>query len=105
VRTDGRDFLGREAMLARDKPWRMVLLQVDAGNSDPFYSHTVYAGGEPIGIVTSGAFGHRTGKTLALAYLRKPPSSALTVNILGKPCNAEILQQPPYDATNSRTKG
>ena len=37
---------------------------------DPFYAHPVYAGDQVIGVVTSGAYGHRTGKVLALAYLR-----------------------------------
>ena len=38
----------------------------------------------PVGIVTSGAYGHRTGKVLALAYLRDATArDGLSVSILG----------------------
>ena len=76
VRTEGRGFTGREALLARaESPsaWRMALLSIEPdgdADPDPFYTHTVWQGGRAVGIVTSGAPGHRTGTTLALAYLR-----------------------------------
>jgi dimethylglycine dehydrogenase len=105
VKAKERNFIGRDAMLARERPWRMVLLEVQSGDIDPFYSHTVYAGGRPIGIVTSGALGHRTGKTLALAYLREQPQHrSLVVNILGTDYPAVILDAPPYDPANRRMK-
>ncbi len=105
VKTEGRSFVGRDAMLARPKPWDMVLLAIDSNDADPFYSHTVWAEGRPVGIVTSGAYGHRTGLTLALAYLREPQHrNGLSVNILGRDCSARILETAPYDAANSRLK-
>ena len=74
VRTEGREFAGREALLARagsPSAWRMALLSIEPdGDADPFYTHTVWRGGRAIGIVTSAAPGHRTGLALALAYLR-----------------------------------
>ena len=69
--------MGRDAMLARAKPWDMVLLEIETGDIDPFYSHTVFADGASVGVVTSGAFGHRTGKTLALAFLRSTRQCAM----------------------------
>ena len=61
--------------------------------------------GKPVGIVTSGAHGHRTGKTLALAYLRDPAArDHLEVAILGRRRAARILGQAPFDPTNSRLK-
>ena len=47
----------------------MVLLEITAGELDPFYGHVVLCGEAVVGLVTSGAYGHRTGKKLALAYL------------------------------------
>ena len=76
VRTEGREFPGREALLARaasPSAWRMALLSVDldgGGDADPFHTHTVWRDGRAVGIVTSAAPGHRTGTTLALAWLR-----------------------------------
>jgi len=107
VWTQGRCFRGREAMLERAVSadhWSMHLLELDpAGPVDPFYAHTVSRHGRPVGMVTSGAFGHRVGKRLALAYFRGDAgdlSSGLTVNLLGQEVAAHVLAQPPYDPDN-----
>jgi len=105
VRSKTRDFTGKEAMLAKSDPWELVLLEIAAGDIDPFYAHPVMQEGAPVGIVTSGAFGHRTGRALALAYLREPSArTGLSVSILGRVRPAEILVVPPYDPENTRLK-
>ena len=105
VKTEGRSFTGRDAMLAKAQPWTMVLLDIDTSEVDPFYAHALFARGQPVGIVTSGAFGHRTKKTLALAFLREPGMrEGLQVKILGNMRAARILDVPPYDPTNERLK-
>lgn len=110
VRTSGRDFIGREALLARagrHDAWRMMLLELEAESDlDPFYGHTILQGDEAVGTVTSGAFGHRTGKSLAFAYL-KPEARAdeLVVEILGERIAAQQLAVAPYDADNRRLHG
>lgn len=111
--------LGRFVATAESEPethelrndWQMVLLEIDAGEIDPFYSHPVLQNGETVGIVTSGAYGHRTKKVLALAYLRDATSETpeespdnLTVSILGKPRAASVLKRPPFDPDNNRLK-
>ena len=117
VRTEGREFTGRAALLARDASadaWRMVLLSiVPDADADPFHTHTVWKGGRPVGIVTSGAPGHRTGTVLALAYLRPEAAQAdahgadgaLEVSILGRRCPARVLDAPPYDPVDARLRG
>ena len=105
VKTEGRNFIGRDAMLAKLNPWHMVLLEIETTDVDPFYSHTVFADGRPIGVVTSGTHGHRTGKTLALAFLREPTlRHGLSVKILGRTRKARILDEIPYDPQNLRLK-
>ena len=105
VKAEGRSFVGRDAMLSKQKPWEMVLLEIEGGETDPFYSHAVFANGRSVGIVTSGAYGHRTGKTLALAFLREPHvRDGLSVKILGRMRPARILATPPYDPANDRLK-
>ncbi|MDH3667619.1 MAG: FAD-dependent oxidoreductase [Paracoccaceae bacterium] len=107
VRADDRMFTGRDAMLARQgtQRWDMVLLEIAPGEVDPFYAHPVKHGDRVVGIVTSGAHGHRTGKTLALAYLRDPTArDGLTVEILGRPRAALVLDAPPYDPLNEKLK-
>ncbi len=106
VKSEGRSFIGKDAMLNRKDPWDMVLLEIETGEVDPFYAHTLWQRDRAVGIVTSGAFGHRTQKTLALAYLRDPTArDNLTVNILGQHRAAAILNRPPYDPDNLRPKG
>ncbi|MEX0340291.1 MAG: FAD-dependent oxidoreductase [Arenibacterium sp.] len=99
VRAERRDPLKRE------NPWDMVLLEVESGAVDPFYAHTIWQGGMPVGIATSGAYGHRTGKVLALAYLRDPTArEGLTISILGQSRAVTILTHPPFDPENTRLK-
>ena len=91
--------------LARENPWDMVQLEIEPGEVDPFHAHTLWQSERPVGIVTSSAFGYRTGKVLALAYLRDPQASdRLTVSILGRHRTATILNTPPYDPNNIRLK-
>ncbi len=106
VKPEGRSFMGRDAMLERSPNWDMVLLAIDtAGAVEPFYSHTVFAEGRPVGVVTSGAYGHRVRKSLALAFLREPDiREGLSVKLLGRERPAQILASPPYDPQNTRLK-
>ena len=106
VKHEGRSFIGRDAMLKRQPGWDMVLLEIDTdGAVEPFYSHTLFAAGRPVGVVTSGAFGHRARKSLALAFLReRDMREGLAVKMLGVERPARILAQPPYDPQNLKLK-
>ncbi|MGI9405389.1 MAG: GcvT family protein [Hyphomicrobiaceae bacterium] len=110
VKTEGRDFIGKDAMLARagsDAAWQMVLLEVEtSGDLMPFYGHTLMQAGIPVGIVTSAAFGPRTGKTLALAFLRPEAdiNGAFTIRVLDTDLPAAVLDMPPYDPANQRQR-
>jgi len=107
VRTEGRQFIGRDAMMARaacQEAWRMVLLELDRAEAvHPFFAHSVLRGGEAVGIVTTAAFGHRTGRSLALAYLTPkagPDGDGLSVQVLGEAVAATVLDAAPYDPDN-----
>ena len=115
VKSDSREFQGRKAMLERQaaNPWHTLLLEIESGAIDPFYSHTVLRNNQPVGIVTSGAYGHRCGKTLALCLVCDPNTVAsvqagdtvdLQVSILGQARAANILRQVPFDPDNRRLK-
>ncbi|MEL6211169.1 MAG: aminomethyltransferase family protein, partial [Pseudomonadota bacterium] len=111
VRAEGRTFIGREAMLGRADPWRMELLELACeGDLMPHAAHAVMQEGQPVGIVTSGAYGHRVSKMLALAYLRpgfvapQEGGAPLTVDLLGTEVAAEILAEPPYDPRSQRQR-
>jgi dimethylglycine dehydrogenase len=106
VHPEGHDFTGRDRLIERmadPAQWEMVLLELDSGALDPFYAHCLHQRGQPVGIITSGGHGHRTGKTLALAYLRQRGlREGLSAEILGRSYPATVLEAAAFDPTNSR---
>ncbi|MGP0055301.1 MAG: GcvT family protein [Steroidobacteraceae bacterium] len=111
VRLDGRTFAGQPALAAhknRRDQMRMTLLDVDTGGLEPFYAHPVLRGDTVIGLVTSGAYGHRTDQALALAYLRigeiEAGNHQLAIQILDQRCPVRILSRAPYDPANERLR-
>lgn len=110
VKTESRDFIGRKRMLSRERDpdhWSLHLLGLDDTGLDPFYAHAVLDGDEPVGMVTSGGYGHGVGRPLALAWFRKPPSDPDSIDtlIVGERVPSRILKEIPYDPDNSRLKG
>ena len=103
------DFIGREALLKRMQDparWEMVLLELDPGEADPYYSHGLWQGDRCVGLITSAAWGHRTGKVLALAYLRdRTAREGLEAEVLGRRRGARILAEPPFDPKGTRMRG
>jgi dimethylglycine dehydrogenase len=60
-----------------------------------------------VGFVTSGAYGHHVGKSLALAYLDTDVAESapeVTVFVVGDPRPATILPEIPYDPTGARLR-
>ena len=107
VKPHNRDFTGKAALLKRRNAhdrWSMRLLEIH-GPAHPFYAHTVWQHDRAVGIVTSAAHGHRTGKSLVLAWLReRAATNGLSVEILGQRHPAKILNAPPFDPENIRLK-
>ncbi|WP_439630325.1 GcvT family protein [Shinella sp.] len=110
VRTEGRSFIGREAMLERaasEKSWRMALFSVeDDGISLPFYNHTVWQDDQAVGVVTSGGYGFRTGKPLVLAYLTpKATTAPMHIRVIDRDLAITELKAAPYDPDNLKPRG
>lgn len=111
VRLDKASFPGRGALLterARGGPRdRLVPLLIDAEDADAPVSATVFKGETRVGIVTSGGYGHRLGRSIALAYVRSEvsrPGEVLAVEIFGRRCRAVVTAEPPYDPSNARIR-
>ncbi len=67
----------------------------------------VHRGSEVVGLVTSGGYGYRLKKSIALAYVRADlarPGTELEVEILGERCRAVIGREPLYDPDNARVR-
>ncbi|MCZ4282834.1 FAD-dependent oxidoreductase [Kiloniella laminariae] len=105
------DFIGKAALAAwkeRGFANQFVTMEVhgikdvDARGSEP-----IYLNGEMIGRVTSGGYGWRTGKSLALAMVRPDLAdigTELEVYILGDLYKATVIEESPYDPENKKLR-
>jgi dimethylglycine dehydrogenase len=108
---DKGEFTGREAALAEREAGpsqRLVLLEVDADRADAMGDEPVWHGGEVVGFVTSGSYGHHVKKSLALAYVNSDLVSTdpeLLVSVIGERRPARVLPEVPYDPSGTRLRG
>ncbi len=101
------DFPGKSALAKESPAKRFTTLIVDTGEEDAPYMATVWHGETVVGEVTSGGWGHRIGKSIALAMLRTdtPPNAALEVEIYGKRYAAKRQPDGPlYDPKDERLR-
>jgi dimethylglycine dehydrogenase len=86
---------------------RFVPLLVDAGDADAAAVSIVFQDDAQVGLVTSGGYGHRIGRSIALAYVRADlarPGTAVDVEILGERRPAVVADATPYDPENRRVR-
>ncbi len=109
---DKGPFLGRDALVAwRDKGFenKLVTLEVQGvTDADARGSEPVMKNGAMIGRTTSGGYGWRTGKSLALAMVKPEFSHVgdeVDVRILGETRRAIVIPDSPYDPKNAALRG
>jgi dimethylglycine dehydrogenase len=109
---DDKDFLNKGAWeKVRDRPARdlMTMLAIEATEADAIGGEPVFLpDGTPVGQVSSGAYGHSVGLSLAIAYLKAgkvSPGDEVEVAILGRPHKAVVLARPPFDPDGQRLTG
>lgn len=100
-------FLGKDALLAwREQGLanRLVTLEVlGVTDADARGSEPIYQGEKLVGRVTSGGYGWRCGKSLALAMITPQlgePGTELEVIILGQRYKATVIADSPFDPDN-----
>ena len=98
------DFVGKAALLAereRGVRQRLVPLTLDEpGEADAPFCAPVHAGGERVGLATSGFWSFTLEQSVALAYLRADlaaPGSKVEVEIFGRRVPATVGREPLYD--------
>ncbi len=110
IRMQKEDFIGRAALAERQSSpaWRFVTLEVhDVTDVDARGSEPIRRDGKLIGRATSGGYGWRLGKSLALAMVRPDfgdIGTELEIFILGQPHRATIIQETPFDTNNERLR-
>ena len=110
VRWD-KDYTGKQAMENERQQGvtkRFTTMTVEANGCDAPYMATVWNGDEIVGEVTSGAWGYRVGKSIALGMIRPEftvPGTELQIDIFGHKCAATVQpDQPLWDPGNERLR-
>lgn len=106
-----QEFPGKAALLSekqRGSTKRFVTLLVEAGEHDAPYMSTVWHGDEVVGETTSGGWGHRIDKSIALGMVRTDlaeTGTELEIDIFGTRCKAVVQpDQPLWDPENERLR-
>jgi dimethylglycine dehydrogenase len=102
----GKTALQNEKQQGGKKAFAMLI--VEAGAYDAPFMSTIWQGGTVVGETTSGDYGHRVGKSIALAMLRPDlaaPGTEVEVEIFGQRCKAVVQEdQPLWDPDNARLR-
>jgi dimethylglycine dehydrogenase len=108
VDLDKGPFLGRDALLAwksRGFENKSVMLELQGvSDADARGSEPVTRNGAMIGRTTSGGYGWRTGKSLAIAMVKPEFSHVgceVDVRVLGETRQAVVIPDSPYDPKNA----
>lgn len=107
-----QDFPGKAALLAEkqqgSKKMFATLTLDETGPADAPYMSPVWAQGEVVGETTSGDFGYRINKSIALAMLRSDaatPGSKVEIEIYGVKYPATVHEDAPlWDPENNRIR-
>ncbi|MCV6611757.1 MAG: FAD-dependent oxidoreductase [Amphritea sp.] len=99
---DKGDFEGKDALLAQKEKGitqKLITLELDSTDVDACVGmEPVYCDGEVVGQVSSGGYGFRCQKSLALAYVNSDKLDAdLTVKVLGTQYPASRVKGVAYD--------
>ena len=111
VRWNKDAFRGKQALESEKQQGvskSFATLVVDAGDSDAPYMSTIWNGDAVVGETTSGGFGYRVGKSIALGVVKSElaaPGTELEVEIYGERRKAVVQEdQPLWDAANERLR-
>ena len=110
VGLDKPDFIGRDAALRlkqQEPAYRLTALEVDADDADAWGGEPLLRDGEYVGYVSSAAYGHCTGKSLALGYLKSDAArdpGELSIELVGEPRSVRVLSEPAVDPKGERMR-
>ena len=107
-----QDYPGKQALMSEKQQGakkRFVTMIVDLDEFDAPYMSTIWNGDEVAGEITSGGYGYRVDKAIALGVVRSDLAdvgNTLEIEVYGKRHKAEIqADEPLWDADNERIRG
>ena len=110
-------FRGREALLrqlGQEPTSRLISMTLDDPAAMLWGGELILRDGEPVGHLTSGAYGHTLGRAVAMGYVRdagRPVDAAFIeqgryeIDIGGAVKHARAYLRAPYDPSSERVKG
>jgi len=109
ISKDKGDFLGRDAVLAKEGKERHVLRGASATSSESIFGEEtgLYKGGKKVGTVVGPAYSSRMGKSLAMVFVDPDVKEGDKVT-LGQGADAKELaieDLPFYDKNKERLRG
>ncbi len=107
---DKGDFIGRQALLQRQKEqlkWNIAYVEVEADDTDIRGGEPAYDGEQVIGVTSSGAYGHAVNKSLAFVFVPPEyavPGTTFDIEIMSHRRQAKVLSEAAYDPKNKRLR-
>jgi aminomethyltransferase len=107
VHLDKADFVGQEALrhlASAGRPVRRVGLLL-SGRRVAREGHSVLAGGDVVGTVTSGSFSPTLQQPIAMAYVPESyaqSGTSLQVDIRGRIAEASVVDLPFYSRSSAK---
>ncbi|MDR6264934.1 FAD-dependent oxidoreductase [Roseobacter sp. N2S] len=101
------DFIGKAALEAAQSTGlrrKFVTLVLDSDNAPAQAGDSVVQNGQVVGTVTSADWGHRTGKNIAMAFIKPEATENLMVEVIGQPVPARTVEPCRYDPENKLPK-
>ena len=103
-----KEFIGKQGLLKQKGiPLKLVCLVVDVQDTDAWGYNPIFKDGKRIGMTSSGGFGHRVEKSIAMGYVAPEfgaTGTKMEVEILGRSRKAEVVAMPLYDPKNEKIK-
>jgi len=104
------DFPGKDSILndhQNGTALKYVQMQLAETEFDAIYGCTIHNNEIAVGYTTSGGFGFRVGKSLALGYINADlatPGTKLKIGVLGNMVDAEVVEEPLFDSNNEKLR-
>ena len=105
IAAEGRDFTGRESLLARKPEWELLYAELHADGIDVHGGEPVVSGEEVVGLTTSGGYGYTVGKSLGWLFVQKgTPRDNLGVQLLNQVHPVTVHDRALVDPDNLRPR-
>ncbi|MEM8795016.1 MAG: FAD-dependent oxidoreductase [Pseudomonadota bacterium] len=108
VKLDKPDFIGKAALEAMNRTGprqTFVSLVLDCKHASAQGGDSILADGKHIGTVTSAGWGYRTGRNIAMGFVEPrfaEIGTSLSVEVIGEPVPASVVDPVLYDPENAR---